>query len=240
MKDTSAMPELKKAAALQAAALVKSGQKVGLGTGSTAAFAIEELGRRRREEGLQIECVATSFQSMVLARQAGLPLLLTQNISELDLSIDGADEIDPRLCLIKGGGGAHTQEKLVHAMSANFIVVADHTKQKSRLGESFAVPVEILADALEFAGKKLLELGAREVNLRSAVKKDGPVITDNGHLILDARFDIDNPSKLEKEIDLIPGVLENGIFADDLVRPHLAYIAAPEGVQFLEAGSLLK
>ncbi len=228
------MPELKKEAALKAAAGVISGWTVGLGTGSTAAFAIEELGRRRREEGLDIQCVATSFQSSVLARKVGLPLLFLESVNELNCSIDGADEIDPSMNLIKGGGAAHTQEKLVHAMSRQFIVVADHTKNVEKLGTKFAVPVELIPPALAFVEKELAALGAKEVNLRIAQRKDGPVVTDNGNLIIDARFDINDPLKLEKELNMIPGVVENGIFAASGVAPHLAYIAAEDGVQTVE------
>lgn len=233
MKDATANASLKEQAALRAASLVRSQEVVGLGTGSTAAFAIAELGRRKREEGLSIRCVATSLQSARLAFEAGLDVFGIEFFDRLDLSIDGADEIDPDLCLIKGGGAAHTREKIVHAMSERFIVVADSGKLVTRLGEGFAVPVEVLSVSVRFVERQLSALGAKEILVRAAAKKDGPVVTDNGNLVLDARFDISSPEQLEQEIALIPGVLENGIFARKLVRPTGAIIAGAGGLREL-------
>ncbi|MCB1322229.1 MAG: ribose 5-phosphate isomerase A, partial [Leptospiraceae bacterium] len=133
MKDLNANNQAKQAAGIAAAREVQSGWTVGLGTGSTAAFAIQELGRLVREQQLRIECVATSFQARMLALDCGLPIVPTDAVSRLNISIDGADEIDPELNLIKGGGAAHTREKIVHAMSDRFIVVADPSKIVSRL-----------------------------------------------------------------------------------------------------------
>lgn len=233
MKNAAANAGLKQAAAERAVALIRSGESVGLGTGSTAAFAIAELGRRVREEGLSVRTTATSLQSMRLAREAGLPALPTESFAYLDISVDGADEIDPDLCLIKGGGAAHTREKIVHAMARRFIVVADESKLVSRLGETFAVPVEVLLPALAFVERQLIALGATSVSLRAAAGKDGPVVTDNGNVVLDARFEIGDPEELERAITLIPGVLENGIFASQLVRPSHALIAGSDGIREL-------
>lgn len=221
----------KKEAALKAADLVKSGQRVGLGTGSTAAYAIEELGRRKREEGLDILCVVTSYQSQTLALRYGLNILPLSAVDRLDISIDGCDEIDSEFCLIKGGGGAQTIEKIVHAMSECFIVISDSSKRVKRLGEKFAVPVEIIPSALSFVQKELLRLGSSEAILRAAVNKDGPIITDNGNFIVDARFFIENPLKLEHEMNSIPGVVENGIFASEGVKPVISIVSGDNGLE---------
>ena len=231
MKSAAANANFKEAVGLRAASLIRSGETVGLGTGSTAAFVIRELGRRVREEGLSIQTTATSFQSMRLARDAGLAVLAPEAFASLDVSIDGADEIDGDLCLIKGGGAAHTREKIVHAMSRRFLVVADESKLVARLGMGFAVPVEVLMPALSYVESQLAFLGATDVMLRAAAKKDGPVITDNGNVVLDARFAIEDPEALEAAITMIPGVLENGIFARRQVRPSAALIAGADGLR---------
>ena len=235
MKNISANSEAKQAAGVAAAALVESGQIVGLGTGSTAAFTIEELGRRVRQDGLRITCVATSFQARHLAIKAGLTLTPLDLVSRVDISIDGADEIDPDFNLIKGGGAAHTVEKLVHAMSERFIVVADPSKLVDRLGARFAVPVEVLSPAIAYVERRLRDMGVGDVQLRMATRKDGPVVTDNGNLVLDALFDFASrePAELEDRITLIPGVIACGIFGH--VRPHKGdcLIGAPEGLRRL-------
>ena len=236
MKNTESMADLKKEAALQAASLVESGQTVGLGTGSTAAFAVRELGRRVREEGLSIRCVGTSHQTLLLARESGLVLDPVSFHDRLDISIDGADEIDPHLNLIKGGGGAQTLEKIVHAMSDRFIVVADESKLVEKLGTKFAIPVEVLGHAIAFVERRLLALGAREVILRSGSGKDGPVITDNGNMLMDARFEITDPAELESRINEIPGVVENGVFSTRTLAIESAIVAGAGGVRILERG----
>ena len=230
MKDVGSNTEQKKAAALKAAELVQTGQKVGLGTGSTAAFVIQELGRRAKEENLKIECVTTSFQSMNLAIASGLKVFPVQALGFLDISIDGADEIDPSLNLIKGGGAAHTLEKIVHTMAAQFIVVADDSKLVDKLGSKFYVPVEVVPYSIVLVEKKLKDMGAIEVVLRAAVKKDGPVVTDNGNFVFDAKFDINDPEELEVKINSIPGVLENGIFSKISALPERAIIAGEGGL----------
>jgi ribose 5-phosphate isomerase A len=233
MKDANANAEGKKAAGIAAAARVSDGERVGLGTGSTAAFAIAELGRRAREEGLRIECVATSLQSRNLALDAGLTVLALDRVAELDISIDGADEIDPALNLIKGGGAAHTLEKLVHSMSKRFIVVADPSKLSETLGTKFRVPVETLPFAAAYVAKALRELGAQSVDLRSGSGKDGPVITDNGNIVLDARFSISDPAALEAQLKSIAGVVESGVFARVKPRPGDCLIGEGAAVRTL-------
>lgn len=213
MKDLNANADGKRKAGEEAARRVKSGMKVGLGTGSTTAFAIRELGRRAREQGLQIECCATSFQSQNLALECGLRPMPVEYFDGLDVSIDGADEVDSQMRLIKGGGAAHAREKIVHALAEQFICIIDPSKLVARLGQGFLVPVEVIPAARKLAERELARLGAGESILRMAVKKDGPVITDNGNIVLDVRFPVFDPDALEKEINAIPGVLENGIFA---------------------------
>ena len=213
-KDASKGASAKKRVGIAAAAIVPDGSVVGLGTGSTAAFAIEEIGRRIREENFKCTGVPTSFQATLLARLQSIPLVTLDEVSRLDVAIDGADEVDPNKNLIKGGGAAHTHEKIVDSLADTFIVVVDYSKLVKRLGEKWAVPVEVIPFAHGPVMKRFLDMGATP-ELRMAVRKDGPVITDEGNFIIDVRFDrITNPAQLEKEINAIPGVLDNGIFAD--------------------------
>ncbi|WP_017652288.1 ribose-5-phosphate isomerase RpiA [Fortiea contorta] len=203
-----------------AAALVKSGAVVGLGTGSTTAYTIQFLGERLQSGELKdIVGVPTSFQSEVLAKQYGVPLTTLDAIDHIDIAIDGADEVDPQKNLIKGGGAAHTREKVVDYLADQFIVVVDSSKLVDRLGSSFPVPVEVIPMAITPVTNAIIKLGGKP-ELRMGVKKAGPVITDQGNFVLDVRFDlIDDPANLEKTLNNIPGVLENGIFVNcaDLV-----------------------
>lgn len=196
-----------------AAAQVQSDTIVGLGTGSTTAFAIQFLGDRLKSGELKnIKGVPTSFQASVLAKQYGIPLTTLDEIDHIDVAIDGADEVDPQFNLIKGGGAAHTREKIVDSLAEKFIVVVDSSKLVDQLGSTFALPVEVLPMAVAPVTRALEELGAK-VELRMGVKKDGPVITDQGNMVLDAKFDaIANPADMEKQLNNIPGVLENGLF----------------------------
>lgn len=196
-----------------AASRVESNTVVGLGTGSTAAYAIEYLGDRLKSGELQnIVGVPTSFQSEVLAKQYGIPLATLDAIDHIDVAIDGADEVDPQKNLIKGGGAAHTREKVVDSLANLFIVVVDSNKLVERLGSTFLLPVEVIPMAVAPVTRALVKLGGKP-ELRMGVKKDGPVVTDQGNLVLDVQFtQIDDPATLEKEINNIPGVLENGLF----------------------------
>jgi ribose 5-phosphate isomerase A len=197
-----------------AAARVQSSSIVGLGTGSTTAYAIQAIGERLKSGDLQgIRGVPTSFQAIVLARDFGIPLVSLDEIDHIDIAIDGADEVDPQKNLIKGGGGAHTQEKIVDTLADQFIVVVDGGKLSDYLGANFLLPVEVIPMAITPVSRKLEKLGGKPT-LRMGVKKAGPVVTDNGNLVLDVKFDrIDNPAELEKILNNIPGVVENGIFA---------------------------
>jgi ribose 5-phosphate isomerase A len=196
-----------------AAALVQSDSIVGLGTGSTTAYAIEYLGHRLKSGELQnIKGIPTSFQAEVLAKQYGIPLTTLDAVDHIDIAIDGADEVDPQKNLIKGGGAAHTREKIVDTLAAQFVVVVDGNKLVDRLGSSFLLPVEVIPMAITPVMRAIEKLGGKP-ELRMGVKKAGPVITDQGNMVVDVKFDsIDNPAELEKTLNNIPGVLENGLF----------------------------
>ena len=196
-----------------AAAQVKSGSIVGLGTGSTTAFAIQFIGERIASGELKdIIGIPTSFQASVLAKQHGISLSTLDEVDHIDIAIDGADEVDPQMNLIKGGGAAHTREKVVDSLAEQFIIVVDSSKLSDKIGTIFALPVEVLPMAVAPVTRALEKLGGK-VEMRMGVAKDGPVITDQGNMVLDVTFDgIDNPAEMEKTINNIPGVLENGLF----------------------------
>lgn len=202
----------KKAAGIAAAQLVKDGDAVGLGTGSTVAYTIRELGRRVREEGLKIVGVPTSYQSEALAVESGITLTTLTQTPVLDIDIDGADQFDADFFTIKGGGAAHTREKIVSASAKRFVLVSDEKKRADVL--SVAVPVEVLPFAKELVIRSLEKLGGKPV-VRAAAKKDGPVITDNGNFVIDCDFGvIGDPAHLASQIEAIPGVVEHGIFSN--------------------------
>jgi ribose 5-phosphate isomerase A len=196
-----------------AANRVQSNSIVGLGTGSTTAFALEYIGDRlKKGELTNVVGVPTSFQAEVLAREYGIPLTTLDAIDHIDIAIDGADEVDPKKNLIKGGGAAHTREKIVDALANSFIVVVDSGKLVDKLGSTFLLPVEVIPIARTPVMRALEKLGGQPT-LRMGVKKAGPVVTDQGNLVIDVKFSaIDNPAELEKTINNIPGVLENGLF----------------------------
>jgi ribose 5-phosphate isomerase A len=198
-----------------AAALVKSNSIVGLGTGSTTAYAIQYIGDRLKSGELEnIVGIPTSFQAEVLGKQYGIPLTTLDAVDHIDIAIDGADEVDPDKNLIKGGGAAHTREKVVDYLADQFVVVVDSGKLVDKLGTTFAVPVEVIPMAITPVMQALTKLGGKP-ELRMGVKKAGPVITDQGNMVVDVRFDnIPDPVGLEKIINNIPGVLENGIFVN--------------------------
>lgn len=196
-----------------AADRVKSGTIVGLGTGSTTAYAIQYIGERLKSGELKdIKGIPTSFQATVLAKEYGIPLTTLDEVDRIDIAIDGADEVDPHKNLIKGGGAAHTREKIVDSLAEVFIVVVDSSKLVDQLGSTFLLPVEVMPMAMTPVMKTLEKLGGKPT-LRMGVRKAGPVVTDQGNLVIDVKFDaIENPAELEKEINNIPGVLENGLF----------------------------
>ncbi|MEO0828566.1 MAG: ribose-5-phosphate isomerase RpiA [Cyanobacteria bacterium J06639_16] len=212
---TDAVKLMKQEVGRAAANQVESGSIVGLGTGSTTAFAIQFIGERIKSGELKdIKGIPTSFQAIVLARDYGIPLVSLDEVDHIDVAIDGADEVDPQKNLIKGGGAAHTQEKIVDSLAAKFIVVVDSGKLTDKLGTTFLLPVEVVPMAVTPVMRAISTLGG-EPTLRMGVKKAGPIVSDNGNLIVDVKFasGIDDPAGLEKTLNNIPGVLENGIFA---------------------------
>ena len=210
--------------------MVKSGMKLGLGTGSTAIHAVRRVGELLMYGELHdISAFATSFQTEIECEKLGIPFY-TLNSRELsaglDLAIDGADEVDPQNFLVKGGGGALLIEKLAVCASSLFAVIVDESKLTERLGQGFPVPVEIIPEARVQVTRALEKSGAN-VNLREALRKAGPVITEHGNLILDIRFDSPiDPSVMETELNQIPGVVENGFFTR---KPPVVYIARANG-----------
>jgi len=208
--------QMKQAVAQAAVDQIQNGMILGLGSGSTAALMIEALALKLKSGEIKdVVGVTTSFQGEVLATELGIPLKSLSSVSEIDLAIDGADEVDPKFQLIKGGGACHVQEKLVAALAKKFIVVVDSTKLVEKLNLDFKLPVEVLPSAWKQVQKTLQDLEG-EGNLRMAQKKAGPVVTDQGNLILDLTFrnGIDQPELLESQINNIPGVLENGLFVN--------------------------
>lgn len=215
------LEEEKKAAALAAVKHVRDGMVLGVGSGSTVAMFIEALASMMREEEVEVLCVPTSYQSAILLASHGIPSTSLVEHPTLDLTVDGADEIDPNLNLIKGRGGALTQEKVVASSSKEMIVIADSSKLVEVLGVKTPLPVEVIPMAWKTVAEKLARLGAK-VELRYGGGKVGPVVTDNGNFILDAKFPrIDQPKMLGEKINNIPGVVENGLFVE---MAKIAYI----------------
>ena len=220
--------DAKKIAAEKAVQEVKSGMTVGLGTGSTAFWAIQKIGELIKE-GLEIKAVATSKRSEDLAKQLTIPIVSFSQITQIDIAIDGADEVDNHRNLIKGGGGALLREKIIAYNSLRFLVVVDASKRVPSLG-TFLLPVEVVPFAVELTLKRLAALGGSP-KLRS---KEGTLfITDNGNLIADcAFFPINDPAALNTKLHLIPGVVETGLFLSEQVST--IYVGSENGnVQIL-------
>ena len=215
MTTLSKQDQAKQIVGRAAADFVETGMRLGLGTGSTTAFALEAIGRRIAEEGLDVVGVPTSFAAERLARQHGIPLVTLDEVDRLDLALDGADEVamvEGDIGLVKGRGAALTREKVVAAAAARFVVLVDPSKEVDRLGATMPVPVEVLPFALAPVERSLRALGGAP-ELRMGQKKDGPVVTDQGFWILDTRFaPIDDPAALGVAIHALPGVLDHGLF----------------------------
>jgi len=202
----------KQAVALEAASYVKNDMIVGLGTGSTANYFIEALAERQRTQNLRITTVASSNISMIKAQSSGLTVLSLSQLSQIDLYVDGADEITPDNALLKGRGYDLVMEKLLAKAAKQFIVVADKSKLVSRIGENFAIPIEVMPFAWQAAKRSLEAIGGLG-ELRQNVAKDGLSITSHGSLVLDMRFDASlDAERLNALINNIPGVVEHGIF----------------------------
>jgi len=207
---------MKKAVAEAAIKEIESNMVVGLGSGSTAALMIKSLAHALDTNKLRnIKGVPTSFQSEVLSLELGIPILDLASVEKIDLAIDGADEVDPSLQLIKGGGACHVREKLVASKAERLLIVVDESKLVKKLNLDFPLPLEVLPSAWKQV-KELIERMGALVTLRMASKKAGPVVTDQGNLVLDILFEggIDDPKNLESKLNNIPGVLENGLFVD--------------------------
>lgn len=210
MSDAAA--NAKQDAGIRAANMVEDGMIVGLGTGSTVFFAMERLGERIKTEGLKILGVPTSHQTAMRAEEYGIPLTTLSLHPVLDLAIDGADQVSPEKILIKGRGAALMREKIVADAAKKFVVVIDPSKSVSV--PNAPVPIEILPFAYGSVCEKLKTLGGEPV-MRNGTRKDGPVISDNGNYIFDCAFgEIKDAKALEAALNAIPGVLENGIFAN--------------------------
>ncbi len=208
----------KYACALRASALVENGMKVGLGTGSTAYWLVYHLAERVRSEGLEFVGVPTSNKTREQAQAEGLKLISMDDAGRLDLTIDGADEFDQSMNLIKGGGGAHLQEKIVAFGSDRMVVIADETKKVNKLGK-FPLPVEVLKFGSASTQKQIAELliaqNYRDFTVQMRMEKTKPFITDEGNYIFDLNLgEIQNPRKLCVDLNIIPGVVENGLFID--------------------------
>ncbi len=224
----------KRNAALAAVKHVKDGFTVGLGSGSTAAMAIEEIGKKINREKIRILGIPTSYQSFMLAVEHHIPTTTLEEHPILDLTIDGADQIDRELNLIKGMGGALAREKILAYSSKQNIVVADEGKVVKILGEKGQpVPVEVMPVAISLVMRKLKALKGKPV-LREGSGKVGPVITDNGNVILDTKFGLIHcPAELARELKVIPGVVETGIFVG---TANLAYVGKSSTVEELVKG----
>ncbi len=202
----------KKNAGYKAAEFVEDGMILGLGTGSTAKYAIERVGDRIDEEGLEVQGIPTSIETRKRAERAGIELVELDKADKIDLTIDGADEVDPQMDLIKGGGGALLREKIIAYNSDQYIVIVDPSKMVDVLGESFDLPVEILSLWQDCISEQVEKLGCK-TTLRK--KEDGIYKTDNDNNIIDCDFGtIDDPKWLSRELNSIPGVIENGLFLD--------------------------
>ena len=218
--------EAKRRAALAAVQHVQDNFVIGLGSGSTAVYVIEEIGRLVREEGLTVLGVPSSSQAMLVAIQSGIPLTTLDEHPVLDLDIDGADEVDGKLNMIKGGGGALTREKIVASAAKQVIIVADETKFVEKLG-AFKVPAEVLPFALATTTEAIKKLGGKPF-LRESEVKVGAVVTDNGNYILDVDFGLISDAKdLNQELKLVPGVIETGLF---IGLADVVYLAKPDGI----------
>jgi len=203
----------KQIAAERAVQYVDNGMTVGLGTGSTSAYAIEAIGKKV-QQGLSIKAVASSLRSEELAKSAGISLIPFSEVESIDIYIDGADEVDKDLNLIKGGGGALLREKILAFNSKQFFVIVDNSKQVEHLGK-FLLPVEIIPFAMELTLMQLRNLGCTTILRRD---NDKPYVTDNSNLIVDCDFKkIKQVEQLHHSINIIPGVVENGLFLKNIV-----------------------
>jgi ribose 5-phosphate isomerase A len=223
----------KRNASYAAAEHVKDGMIVGLGSGTTAAYAILALGERVKHENLKIFGVPSSYQAFQLAIQNGIVITTLEEHPVIDVNIDGADQIDPKLNLIKGMGAALAREKIVASSSKKNIIVADEKKRVNVLGEgNHPIPIEVMPFAIALVQRRVQALGGSPL-LRESKGKLGPVMSDNGNMIMDATFGaIQDTAKLEFELKTVPGIVETGLF---LGLTDMVYLASSTTVKRLEA-----
>lgn len=240
--ELSPIENAKRVAARRAAEMVETGMRVGLGTGSTAAWLVRRLGERVRDDGLQIRAVPTSTQTAALAREVGIEVISLNEAKWLDLTIDGADEFDGDLNLIKGGGAALLQEKIVATASDQMIVIADAGKQVEALG-AFPLPIEVIPFGLQTTQKLVedtlvsMDVLGRETSLR--MKEDALLVTDEGNHILDLHLKrIGNPRQLALALNQLPGVVENGLFIDICDRVVIGFGDGKVEMRDINAGTI--
>ena len=221
--------DMKELVGKEIAKRVQSGQKLGIGTGSTVTAALQQIAKRIRDEGLKLSGLPTSYQSTWLCEEAGIEVLAPSFSGQLDWGFDGADEVDPNKRLIKGQGGAMLKEKLVAARCKSWVVIVDESKLVEKLGSKYPVPLEVVPESVSVVEAKVKEIGGCSSTSRRMSDKGAPVITECGNLILDVSFSQINDS-LEDQLNSIPGVVENGLFltwADEVL------IGSKDGVRSL-------
>jgi len=219
----------KQAAAIEAVKLVVDGQIVGLGSGSTAELFIAELGKRVQNEGLDVIGIPTSKRSESIGREAGIPISTLEEHGAIDITVDGADEVDPNLDLIKGLGGALLREKIVAAATQKEVIVVDESKLVHQLGTKSPLPVEIIQFSRNHTAREVAKLGCAP-NLR--MRESSPYVTDNGNYILDCSFKgIEDPEKLEALLHAVPGVVETGLF---LGMANTVIVGSATGVRIMK------
>ncbi|KAK8814954.1 ribose-5-phosphate isomerase [Blastocystis sp. ATCC 50177/Nand II] len=226
------MNELKKQSAVEAVKQIKSGDVVGLGTGSTAYFAVEEVGRLLKEGLLHdIVGVATSIETDTHARALNIPMVSIDEVESIDIAIDGADEVDPDLQLIKGKGAALLREKSTEILTSRFVVIVDESKIVKKLGTKDALPVEIVPFGWKQTQKRLEKYGV-PVLRPSKEDPSKPLVTDNGNFIIDLRFPngIDHPAEMDRAIKQITGVVDHGLFIN---MATTVIVAAKDGIKVM-------
>jgi len=228
------MENLKRNAAKSALDTLPSDGVIGLGSGSTVAYFAEQLGKMV-QNGVDLSVVPSSYQAYQLALEYDIPLTNLDQAPELELTVDGADEVDEELNLIKGGGGALLREKIVASASRKLIIIIDESKLVPSLGGDFLVPVEILPFSLGTVRRKIRSMGIEPV-LRIAEKKMGPVVTDNGNFLLDLKFEepLQNPLEISIDLKMIPGVIETGLFVNMTDQVH---VGTEQGAYILDRSS---
>jgi len=221
----------KRLAAEAAISHVADGMCLGVGTGSTVAIFIELLAEKISAEGISITAVPSSYATLLQLHDVGVPTIPLGCVASVPCAVDGADEVDAKLAMIKGGGAALLREKILAEAAQQFVIMVDNAKLVKALGTRVPIPVEVLPEALAIAMDRIQQLGGSPM-LRQAERKAGPVITDNGNFILDVTVPkISNPAKLDKDLKLIPGVIESGLFPD---QADIIYVGQEKGVKLLQ------